>query len=72
MWVPDSLHSHVRRIGGGRAERRNLLSLYLYMWSSQAVIQMFHLVSAEHINQDSLGLYICPQRNPKQGRKAGF
>lgn len=42
------------------------------MWSSQAVIEMFHLVSAEHINQGSLGLYIYPQRNPKQGRKAVF
>lgn len=72
MRVPDSLHSCVRRIGGGRAERRNLLSLYLYMWCSQAVIQMFQLVTAECINQGSLDLHICLQRNPKKGKKGGF
>lgn len=32
------------------------------VWSSQAVIQMFQLGSAEHINQVSLDLYMCPQK----------
>lgn len=32
------------------------------VWSSQAVIQMFQLGSAEHINHVSLDLYMCPQK----------
>lgn len=59
----DSFLSHPGRVGG-RAERRNLLRLDLYIWSSWAVIQMFQLVSAKHVNQGPLRLQVCPLRKP--------
>lgn len=52
-------------------QKEETCKIFICVWGSQAVIHMFQLGSAEHIDQVSLDLYMCPQKG-QQRRKEPF